>query len=287
MEIEGQGVQVESPATEEETVVNEEVTSTEGETTTPETEGNEEQAPPQGNVDFEALDESGVPWKNRAAEWQRKAQELSEGLPKLVAEEVTKLNSQQAQPQYTIGQLETYAQEHPEYRGWVEEEKARITQRELAKLVDEKLNTEKRQKEVESIRKSAYQYVNDNYPECFAKDGSGRVVWNVQSPMVQMIGSIMQDKRIADTPEGLMVASDIAYARLARANYLKAKNAVTTAKSQLKKEQRKNMVDSGTQTVTQPSSVNNAINRLSQTGSKKDAVLAMREILKASGRIKE
>jgi hypothetical protein len=85
------------------------------------------------------VDEFGVPWKNRAMEWQRKFQENTENLPRMIEEALAKNQAQPQKQQHTIAELEAYALQNPQYRPWVEEEKAKIIQNQVAKVTEEKV----------------------------------------------------------------------------------------------------------------------------------------------------
>lgn len=280
------GVTVESPATNETVVNNAEQTAVEN-TTTPETNdgsGAINSHDKGNNVEYSAVDEYGVPWINRAKEYDRKFEDLTKSLPKIVEEALgkTKINETQ-QPQYSVSQLEAYAIEHPEYRPWVEEQKEKLRNEQLAKLVEERLVGEKKKTESENRRQQAFAYVAQNNPDLFTIV-NGQKVWNNSSPVVQMIGQIMSDSRFSNDPEGLIAATDIAYGRYLRQQNAKITTKVQTTESALKKEQRKNMVEGGTNTqVVNATPVQKAMVNLSNKRTKSAAVDAVKELLKAKG----
>ena len=91
---------VEAPALEA-AAVTPETTATQ-ETQIPADEGKSQEAQV-----VEPVDETGVPWKNRAFEWQRKTQELTERLPNIIQEELQKFKqtSEPVQQEYSAEQL--------------------------------------------------------------------------------------------------------------------------------------------------------------------------------------
>jgi hypothetical protein len=115
------------------------VVEAEAQAVTPETTATQETVIPaeegktQPEALTEAVDEQGVPWKNRAFEWQRKTQEMSERLPEIIQTELQKFkqSSEPAPKKYTVAELEAFAQQSPEYRPWVEEQKAQLLQDQL------------------------------------------------------------------------------------------------------------------------------------------------------------
>ena len=120
-------VNTEESSSSEEQVSEKEVDATT--TASPEQETTEQQSTQeQGQAQDEAVDEMGVPWKNRAMEWQRKFQEnANEDNIRKVAQEVLEQQKQHKaqEKEYTIAELEQFAIANPAHRPWVEEEKAR------------------------------------------------------------------------------------------------------------------------------------------------------------------
>lgn len=271
------------PATEQ--VVNEaENTATESSTTQETTDGSS--GVPASNTGIAAVDEFGVPWINRAKEQERKFNELVEKFPTMVEEVLTKKSSAEQNPTYTVSQLEAYALEHPEYRPWVEEQKEKIRTEQIAKTIEERIGGEKRKTEAELKRQQAYAQVAQNNPELFVVQ-NGTKVWNTQSPVVQLIGQIMADPRIANEPEGIAIATDIAYGRYLRSQASKANAKVQNLDSALKKEQRKSMVEGGGNTsVVDKSPVQSALDNLKNKRNKSAAQDAIKEIFKAQGVLK-
>lgn len=273
-----------SPIEEGQTDVNENV---EGSST----ETNENEAVTDGTIpefgqgkqsDYSAVDEYGVPWQNRAREYDRKFNELTEALPNLIQKAISE-NSKPQQQEYTVSQLEAYAIENPEYRPWVEEQKEIIRQKQLAKLVEERLSGEKQKSQAELKKQQAYGWVVQNNPDLF-KVENGRKVWDVNSPIVQTIGQLMNDPRFANDPEGIIAATDIAYGRHLRQANAKQSQKVQMISSELKKEQRKNMVEAGSNAAVQSKTpVQVAMDNLRNQRSKTAGAAAIKEILKAQG----
>ena len=256
------------------------------ETTQPETTGQpteetvtQEESKPQ----YEAVDEFGVPYKNRAMEWQRKTAELTERLPQLIQEAVAKGQGQTSQErQYSISELEAYAIQHPEYRPWVEEQKSKILQEQVGKVAEEKVREIEQKRTAEIKKAQSFQYVKQIYPEMFITDPLGNAVWNNQHPLTQQVGIIMQDPRFANDPDGLMAAADIAFARLSRIQNTNTQKKVKTLKQNLRKVQKQTLVEGAGVKSTAParSERQKALEKLAKTGSIEDAKSAIGEILK-------
>jgi len=242
------------------------------------------QTPPQV---ADALDEFGVPYKNRAFEWKRKAEDLTEKLPSLLEETVQKAFQQYGQPaqqkEYTISELERYAIDNPEYRPWVEEQKATLIKKQLVGEMDAKIKATETQRQADVRKQQSLHYVMQTYPDIFAKNQQGQIVgWNQQHPLTQQIGNIMQDPRFANDPEGLMAASDIAYARYSRSQQPVIQQKEQQLKAEVKQLQKKTLVEGGSKQGVQVVPEHRAlIEKAKQTGSVKDVAKALEAMTKA------
>ena len=241
-----------------------------------------------GQPQAEAVDERGVPWKNNAFEWKRKAEDLAEKLPSLVEEKIQQafqqFGSGQQEKEYTVSQLEAYAIEHPEYRPWVEEQKAVLIQKKLSKDMDEKIQADRKRQEGEVRKQQALRYVMDNYSDAFLKNPQGQIVgWNNAHPLTQQIGMIMKDPRFANDPEGLAGAADIAYGRMMRSQKPIQQQKEIKLKHEVKDLQKKTLAEGGGKPSTVVANpVRDALSKLKKTGSLKDAEAALAEIIKRS-----
>lgn len=266
---------------------------------TPETEEsspseNENAQPEEGkNQDAaEALDPSGVPWKNRAMEWQRKSQELAQSLPEIVEKTMqstlAKHQQQSETREYTIAELEAFAQQKPEYRAWVEDQKAQIIQKNLLKQFDEKLAAKEKQTQVQTVRQQAEAEVVKTFPNMFVKDSQGNVAWNQNDVMTQKVAEYMRDPEFVNNPRGLLIAAKQAYADLAMSGQMQIQKTNKDLKKQVKSLEKKTFIEGGGKSP-QPSKppLRAAQERLAQTGKVKDAQAAVAEIFKLKGWIKE
>jgi len=241
----------------------------------------------------EAVDEFGVPYKNRAMEWKRKSEELAEKLPSLVEEKINEAfakNSQQAQQrEYTVVELEQYAIDNPEARPWVEEQKQNITLKRLTGEIEKKFQATEKVKEANVKKQQSLQYVMQTYPDAFVKSQNGQIVgWDNNHPLTQAIGQIMQDPRFSNDAEGLMAAADIAYARYSRGQQPLIRQKQESLKAEVKNLQRQTMVEGGgRQGVVTVAPHRAAIDRLKQTGSIKDATEAVKAIMEAKRKAEE
>lgn len=260
--------------------------TTEAETTQPETieQPSEETVTPEvSKPQYEAVDEYGVPYKNRAMEWQRKTSELTERLPQLIEEAVAKGRETTQERRYSIAELEAFAIQNPEQRPWVEEQKSKVLQEQIGRITEEKVKVAEAKNEAKIIRGQAYQYVTQNYPEMFIRDTFGNMTFNNQHHLTQQVGLIMQDPRLANAPDGLMAAADIAFARYSRALNANTQRKVKTLNNNLRKVQKQTLVEgSGIKATPQTrSEKQKALEKLSKSGSMEDAKLAIGEIIKS------
>ena len=272
-------------STEEKEVVNtgEQETSSEQTTTQETTEQTQEESKPQQQ--FSPVDERGVPWMNRFYESERKSKELLENIETKMAEMLSKQSTPQ-QREYSISELETFAMSNPNYRPWVEEEKAKIIQKNVSKATQDEIKVVDEKRTAEGKRQNAYSYVVQSYPDCFLKDNFGNLQWNNQSPLVQQIGMIMNDSRFKNDPEGLIAAADMAYGRIARMQSGQNQKKVKTLEQTLRKTQKGTLTEgSGTQEAkSSKDEFTKAKERLSSKPGNKDAARdAVKAYLKKTG----
>lgn len=274
-------------STEKEQAVTQEVQET-ASVDSAQTEQNSLDAETKPAVSSNSVDETGVPWQNRAMEWKRKTEELSQALPNIIEQKLQEvLNKQQVQTEkkYSISELESFALQNPEYKPWVEEQKAKVIQENLSSQFDEKLKRVKEQEQALVRKQQAEAYVVQNYPDAFLKDSTGRVVgWDQNSPITREIMSVMQDQRISGQPDGLQIASDIAYARYMRSEVSKSSKTQRTLKSQVRKLEQATLAEGqGKAPVETKSGLKKAQERLAQTGTMTDAQNAVKEYFKGLG----
>ena len=273
-----------APAEETQEVVNQSAPTDQTEATQPEQETAQSQ--PAGQQSYEAVDEFGVPYKNRTFEWKRKYEETVDKLPSLI-EEAVKSSVQQygqaPQRKYTVAELEQFAQQSPEHRPWVEEQKASLLREQLTNEFERKIKSVEDKKNAEFRKQQSFSYVATNYPEVFVRNQNGQVMGiNNQSPMAQQINVLMNDPRFANDPEGLVAAADIAYARVSRsqmgANQMKEQK----LKAEVKHLQKQTMVEGGArQNVQAVPEYRKAIEKAKQSGSMQDVKAAFAAIAKA------
>lgn len=265
-------------------VVNQSAPTDQTEATQPEQETAQTQ--PAGQQSYEAVDEFGVPYKNRAFEWKRKHEETIDKLPSLI-EEAVKSSVQQygqaPQRKYTVAELESFAQQSPEHRPWVEEQKSLLLREQLTNEFEQRIKAVETKKETETRKQQAFGYVASTYPEVFVRNQNGQIMGiNNQSPMAQQINVLMSDPRFANDPEGLMAAADIAYARVSRSqqgiNLMKEQK----LKAEVKHLQKQTMVEGGArQGVQAIPEYRKAIDKAKQSGSLRDTAEALKAIAKA------
>lgn len=253
-------------------------------TATPEQETTETQSPEQGQAPIEAVDEFGVPYKNRAMEWQRKFNEVAneENIRKVAQEVLTQHKQASQEPEYTVEQLEQYAMDNPSHRPWVEAEKAKLIQKNVAKITEEKVKeVETKQREAMITQQSEQWVVNHpRLQECFVQDPFGKKVFNTAHPLTQMIGQYLSDPELKKRPDRLVIASKLALADYMDSQATKSQKKVKTLEQNLKKVQKATLIESGTNqqdVIKNKTKYSRAMESLHSTGSKQ----ALKEVLKA------
>lgn len=224
-------------------------------------------------------------WKNRAMELERKTQNLEEKLPQII-EETLKKNQQPQQPQYTEAQLKTFLRTATEMRDiqWAEEQLTQIEERKLAER--EQRIVEQVTKQYESRQSKAQAeatVLNDpRYADAFVTMPNGQRGWNPQSKMAQLMGAYMNDSRLKDQPDAILIA-----ARLARADILDSQQPVSSQQIQSLKRQAeqlktRTMVEGGGAAVqqTKADGYTSALTDLARTGREADARRAVAEYFK-------
>jgi len=232
------------------------------------------------------VDEFGVPWKNRAAEWRRKSEDLAEKLPQIVEEKLQSVLSQQTgERKYTVEELEAFSAQtdNPAYAQWARSEIRKRERDEQATVVRNEIGKWQKEQQ-DNIRKTqSFNYVIQNYPEVIIKTPTGQFVgFNQANPLFQQMNQIMTNPKFANDPEGLAAAADIAYARLQRSQQPMVQQQVQKQKEEIKSLQRNTLVEGGGKQTTQAIPAHRAaIDKLKQTGSMKDAQAALEAIFAA------
>ena len=235
------------------------------------------------------VDEFGVPWKNRAMEWKRKSEEVMDRLPQMIDEKLSKVVQPQT-PTYTYEQLEVYKQQNqadPNIVAWTVGEQRKIQQSEQRKLIEEVVGSRDRVRETETMKQKSLEYVQQTYPEAFKKDASGRFVgWDEAHPVTQNIFGLMRNPELANNPQGLSAAADIAYGRFARSQAPALQQKVAQAKADVKQAQKASLTEgAGRRVTTSVTPQQTAIEQAKKTGSISDATAAMGAILRSRGLI--
>jgi len=214
---------------------------------------------PQGDVD-----ERGVSWRNVAMEKERKLNELVDKLPTLIEEMRNANQNPKQQREYTIAELEQYAIDNPSYRPWVEEQKAEINRKVITSEIDNRLQSERKKANDTVLRNESFNYVKANYPEAFDRT----------HPMFQEMNVLMSDTRFQNDPMGLRIAAEAAYGRVSR-NSKQAQQ----LKQEVKSLQKKTFVEGGgKQNISVAPVHKQALDRVKQTGSIRDAAEALKAL---------
>jgi hypothetical protein len=262
--------------------------SASSETTEQSQEVAQESTPTVAPINADLYDERGVPWKNVAMEQRRKYEETQANLPKLVAEEIAK-TTQQQKPKYTIAELEQFAQTNPEHRAWVEQEKATLLKSEISQELEQRIEQTAKQAKDEAVRAQVFNKVLSTFPDIAIKDQQGNFMgWNNINPMTQLIGRYMSNPEIASRPDGLEIASKLAYADTMLSKTPQTQKTIQSMKSQVKKLQAQTFVEGGGRKPSEGvSPTKKHIERVASSGRSEDAAGVFREIHKQMGMTKE
>jgi hypothetical protein len=233
------------------------------------------------------VDEFGVPWKNRAMEWKRKSEEVIEKLPQMIDEKLSKFNQPQ-QPTYTYEQLEAYKLQNsadPNVVSWATGEQRKMNQAENRKLFEEVVGGREKVNKIELIKQQSLSYVQNTYPEAFKRDVNGvPTAWDESSPITQQIFGLMRTPELAQNPQGLAAAADMAYGRVARAQVPQLQAKVQQGKADIKQAQKASLTEgAGRRVVPNAPPQQVAIDNLRKTGSPKDAEQAIGALLRQRG----
>ena len=269
-------------------VVNQEPVTTSQAEETPVTEVTQPSAVPAANLD---VDEFGVPWKNRAMEWQRKSEQLVDKLPQII-EEKLKTVTQTQQPTYTYEQLEAYKMQNnqdPNIVAWATGEQRKLAASEQRRMFEEIVGQREKQRDAEISKQKAVEYVQQNYPDAFIKDASGKPVgWNMAHPITQQIDALMRNPELSNNPNGLAAAADIAYGRYMKAQAGNLQQTNAQLKREVKTLQKGGLIEGGGKkvVVTQAPQVA-AMEQAKKSGTIKDASNSIGLILKQKGILQE
>lgn len=252
-------------------------------------EQTQEQAPAVGSeqqYDPNLYDDRGVSWKNVAMENKRKFEQSQEKQDEKFQQILEQVQQGSQKQKYTKSQLRAFSQDQntpANERMWAEQEIDKMEKAELGNIVEQKLTSYQKQQQDTQMRQQALQTVQQRQPNAFVKNAQGQIVgWNNKSPLTRKIGQYLQDPDIKNNPRGLLVATAMANWDLSQSGQAQTQK----LKQEVREAQKKTMVEGGgKRTTVSKSSLSKAIDRARETGSLKDATVAMGEHLRAKGTI--
>lgn len=277
-----QGVSVETPTTVDQGVEEVAPASVEQSAQIPDS--------PQGQEDSKLLyDDEGVPLQNRALQYKRML-ENKEKQQEEILQKLDTIGSAKQTPQYTEDELESFAAstDNEAHRAWALKETRKLREDRTASIVRNELGKFQEQQTVAQTRQSALNQVITRYPDAFLRNQAGQTLgWNEQSPLTQRMGQYLTNPEIKNNPNGLMVAAALAYSDISLGQKVKTQQKTQALQNEVKTLQRKTLVEgAGKGEVVGKTSRQVAIEK-SATGKTKDAVDAMKELWKATGRLTE
>lgn len=223
---------------------------------------------------LQAVDERGVPLKNVESEWKRKFEQFVEKQPDLISEAVkAALSSTQSQQQeVTEDQLlsvlhDDTGQFTSANKVWAQQELRKREEARLSNMINETLQTKKRQDEEARIRQQSEAMLVQQFPQMFAKDASGKISgWNTDNQMTKALAQYMQDPTFANQPDGILKAAKLAYAD----TMLSSKGKETSSTQRLQAEnaqlKRATMPGAGKQASTNNVAIQEAYQRFMTKG---------------------
>lgn len=277
--------------TEESSVSEDQVVKFEAEDTaavSPEQESTEPQSEEQEEATTPVSDR---PVQNYEAEWHRKYENLVENLPKMIEESVKKVQTPE-KSQYSVEQLEAFLDSDPEpaQARWARQEIRKIEKQELLKELEQVRQRDREQLTQQQIRQQAEAaVVNDpRYADAFVTLPNGNKQFNPNSKLAQLIGNYMQDSRLKNQPDAMLIAAKLARADLLDTQTPQNKQKLDSLKRQNANLKKQTLVEGGGVPAQQKKkdSFEEARERLSQTGSKSDAQRAVQEYFRKAGVLK-
>lgn len=237
------------------------------------------------------VDEKGVSYKNRFHEMERKYTQVVENIPQIIQQTISeklsnKTNTQQEPQSYTIEQIEQFVSENPQYKAWGEAEKGKLIAKNAVDELEKRLTAREQKAIFESKRSLAESQIKKEFPEIWTKDSFGREVLDPSNPVVREIAGIMQDPDLQRRADGLYVATELAYSRLLRRGQINSVKKETKLKQEVKKLEKKTFTEGGQKSqVVAKDELNDALEQLKKTGSKKDQLNAVSAYFKKVGYI--
>lgn len=182
---------------------------------------------------------------NYAMEALRKVNELTDAFKQSQAGQT---QAQQQQPQYSKAQLRTFADSTTDQtqKIWALEEIDKLDKQERQSEMQSLFSNYTKASDAEVKKGQSYQYITQNFPECFVKDAQGNNLgWNNSSPLTQKIGQYMQNKQIAGDPQGLIVAAKMAAFDLGISMNKNLQKKINKTTAELRREQKKTLISGG------------------------------------------
>jgi hypothetical protein len=250
--------------------------------------------PGEGNTPVNEVDERGVSYKNVAAEYKRKLEDVSNKMSSMEStlQAIHQGQQQEQKPQYTIADIEEYVASNrdsltPSQIGQLEQEKVRIMKEEIVESVRAENTRLNEQKRNEQVRNQALTAVAQNFPQVFKTDSAGNAQWDLSNPLTQRIAAYSKDPSIANRPDGVLLAAKLAYADMVPNGLAQAQTKVQAQQAEIGDLQRRTAIEGAGSGAAIPMSPRvAAINRVRETGERRDGRDALKQFMLDSGRLK-
>lgn len=244
----------------------------------------------------EAVDDRGVPWKNKAMELERKLNEVTQGIPqnvdRLVEEAITNAQTKNKQDQLPIAQqiaqYEQFAVEQPEHAVWARAKVEELREKQWEDKLKNIRKQERQELEAQQTRQKSEHDVMSNpaYNDAFVTDDLGNRVLNYSSPLTRQAQMYLQTPDLKNRPDAVSIAFKLAYADVNMSNTPKSSNQMTSIKRQNAKLKQATLSE-GTgivQNKPQVDGYNKAMEQLKQSPYSREAQrVAVKEALRKRG----
>ncbi len=222
----------------------------------------------------EAVDEGGVPYKNRFMEQKRKFDDLQSNLPQMienaVANAIPKHQPTPAtEPAYTKEELIRYrnSTDDPTKKTWAEIELEKLRDQGIKQTFDKQREEDRQTSKLEQEKRAAYNMVFKKYPAMFNADGT----YNNSHPLTQKLARVYGSQNVFKSQGyGLSAAADIAFSEYVLETQPQLAKTTTKLKRQVKKLEKQTLIEGGGQTpkTGAKSEMQLAAEELARTGSK-------------------
>jgi len=257
-----------------------------------EQQGIEGQPPGQGVTEDSQQKPQDDYFKNKAFEFERKYNRTAEELAEIKEMIKSQQSNTQQQPQYSEEQLRAALSSEtltPDQRAFAQNELKKIEDQKLEERDKRLIDQIRNENQSQMLKQQAEQQVlNDpRFQEAFVKLPNGQVQWKQDSVLAQTIGAYMNDPRLKDQPDAVLIAAKLAYSDMQASQKEKELGKVKRENEKLKGQ---TMTEGGGKNFNKPAEdpLRESITRLKtgKPGDKKASTSAVREFIRRRNAMK-